>query len=306
MGQESFSSLKSETRMRKWDFLATIIAWICAAFLALAVMAIVGYVILHGIGSFESELIFGQVPFKDAILMRKAVTDGLYPAIVGTFFVVMLSMTFAIPVGVSAGIYMAEYAPKEIKKVFDLFFDILSGIPSVVIGLSGFSITVIVHRYYPNSIQPCLFISSLSLSFLVLPYIIRTVQTSLETVPLSTRLIALSFGASKFQNLIHVLLPQSLAGILSGIILATARCAEDTAVIMLTGAVAMAGIPTSIFSKYEALPFYIYYISAQYRDNEELMRGYGACIILLIVCLLLFLLSFLLKRSLTYVCLYKT
>jgi phosphate transport system permease protein len=75
---------------------------------------------------------------------------------------------------------------------------------------------------------------------------------------------------------------------MSGIILAIGRCAEDTAVIMLTGAVASAGLPRSLFSQYEALPFFIYYISSQYADSEELMQGYGASIVLLFLCALLF------------------
>ncbi len=93
------------------------------------------------------------------------------------------------------------------------------------------------------------------------------------------------------------MIPYNLSSIISGIILAIGRCAEDTAVIMLTGVVAMAGIPYSLLSQYEALPFYIFYISSDYNSQEELMKGFGASIILLAICVFLFTLSNILKRK---------
>ena len=93
--------------------------------------------------------------------------------------------------------------------------------------------------------------------------------------------------------------------LLSGVILAIGRCAEDTAVIMLTGVVATAGIPKSLLSQYEALPFYIYYISSEYSNTQELLTGYGASIILLTICIFLFSIAFIIKRRLTYQMLYR-
>ncbi len=113
-------------------------------------------------------------------------------------------------------------------------------------------------------------------------------------------------GATKMQNIFFVLLSASFSGIISGIILSIGRCAEDTAVIMLTGAVATAGIPKSIFSGFEALPFYIYYISSQYTDDMELMKGYGACLILLLICISLFILAYFIKRKISDNMLYKS
>ena len=93
---------------------------------------------------------------------------------------------------------------------------------------------------------------------------------------------------------------------LSGIILAIGRCAEDTAVIMLTGVVATTGVPKSLLSNYEALPFYIYYISSQYANTHELLTGYGASVILLAICVSLFFLAFVIKKGFTYQTLYRT
>jgi phosphate transport system permease protein len=127
----------------------------------------------------------------------------------------------------------------------------------------------------------------------------------LDNLSAQTRLAALALGATKLQNIFYVLIPKSLSGIVSGVILAIGRCAEDTAVIMLTGVVATAGVPKSMFSNYEALPFYIYYISAQYSDPQELLTGYGAAIILLVLCVMLFFCAFVIKKQLAYYVLYR-
>jgi len=266
---------------------------------------IIGYLFLKGLDTIKLSLIFGETAPLEALLFKKQVFDGLFPAMIGTFSLVVLSVGWAIPVGLATGIYLAEYARHSVKKVFNLFFDILAGIPSIVIGLFGFSLAVFLHKHFSERIYPCLLISSLSLAFLVLPYLIRTTQVALESLPAATRLTALALGATRLQNIFYVLIPKSLSGIISGVILAIGRCAEDTAVIMLTGVVATAGVPKSILSHYEALPFYIYYISSQYSNTQELLSGYGACIILLTICVFLFFLAFVIKRRLTYQALYR-
>ena len=135
---------------------------------------------------------------------------------------------------------------------------------------------------------------------------IRTTQMALENLPVDVRMTGPSLGATKFQNIFYVLLPACLSAIISGIILSIGRCAEDTAVIMLTGAVATAGIPRSLFSSFEALPFYIYYISSQYADQSELMKGYGACLVLIFICMNLFLLAHWVKKRLSQKLLYRS
>jgi phosphate transport system permease protein len=280
-------------------------SWICATVLLGTVFCIVGYLLINGLGTINGTLIFGETDPVDALLFRKQVFDGLFPAIGGTFALVALSVSFAVPIGIAAGIYMAEYCRGVLKRIFSLFFDVLAGIPSIVVGLFGFSVAIFLHNYFSSRIYPCLLISALSLAFLVLPYLIRTTQVSLENLPENIRQTAPALGATKLQNIFYVLIPRSLSGIASGIILSIGRCAEDTAVIMLTGAVTMVGVPKSVFSNYEALPFYIYYISSQYSDKQELSSGYGAAIILLVICGLLFTMVFFVKQRLTYHALYR-
>ncbi len=287
--------------MKSWIEKAVIgFAWGCGLILSGAVACLVVYLLYHGAGALTVSLIFGDVRPLDAILLRKQVFDGIFPAIVGTLVLVLVSVSIAAPLGIAAGIFMAEYSRGRLRRLFSLFLDILAGIPSILVGLFGFSVAVFLHHHFSDRIYPCLLISSLSLAFLVLPYLIRTTQNSLENIPESLRITAPALGSTRFQNIFYVLLPQSLSGILSGVLLSIGRCAEDTAVIMLTGVVATAGVPKSLFANYEALPFYIYYVSSQYADAEELMRGYGAAIVLLCICAVLFLLSLLIKRGLSY------
>ena len=280
-------------------------SWVCSIILVGAILIIIGFLIIKGYRSLNLNLLFSDTNPLDALLLKKPVFDGLFPAIIGTLLLIILSISFAVPLGLATGIFLAEYCPPQIKWFFSLLFDILAGTPSIVIGLFGFSLTIFLHHYFYSRIFPCLLISALSLAFLVLPYIIRTTQVALETLPLQTRLTAPGLGATKLQNIFYVLLPSSMGSILNGIILAIGRCAEDTAVIMLTGAVAVAGIPKSVFSNFEALPFYIYYISSQYADQAELMKGYGACLILLFICTNLFILARFIKNKLSKRTLYR-
>jgi phosphate transport system permease protein len=270
------------------DKLLVMFSWGCALLLCTSLIIIIGFLVVKGYRAINLELIFADTRPLDALLLKRQVFGGLFPAIVGTLSLILLSIGFALPLGLASGIYLAEYAPVRLKWFFSLIVDILAGIPSIVVGLFGFSITIFLHHFFSNQIFPCLLISSLSLAFLVLPYIIKTTQNAIESLPLQVRLTAPSLGATQLENIMFVLLPSALSDIVSGIVLAIGRCAEDTAVIMLTGVVATAGIPKSIFSNFEALPFYIYYIASEYSDQSELMKGYGAALILLVICAGLF------------------
>jgi len=191
------------------------------------------------------------------------------------------------------------------QKAVGGLFDVLAGIPSIVVGLYGFSVAIFRHHHFSDRLGPCLLISALSLGVLVLPYIVRSTQTALQELPLPMRNTATALGATRLQNITYVLIPNALAGIGSGVILAIGRCAEDTAVILLTGVVATAGVPSSLLAQYEALPFYIYYISSQYANPAELSNGYGACLVLLAICSILFIVAHGMQKRLYHWALYR-
>jgi phosphate transport system permease protein len=274
-----------------------LLSWTCGVGFTSVIFFLIGYLLYRGADSLSLKLIFGNTGVIDAVLLKKQVLGGLFPAIVGTIILVLLSVGIAMPIGIAAGIHMAEYAQGRWKTSLGFFFDILAAVPSIVIGLFGFSLSLYLHQSFFPKLYPSLIISGLSLAVLVLPYIIRSTQYALESVPASTRIIAPALGATKLQNILYVLIPQASSGIMGGIVLAIGRCAEDTAVIMLTGAVAFAGVSRSLFSGYEALPFYIYYISSQYADPAELATGYAASLILLALCAIFFGISSIIQKG---------
>ena len=281
------------------------LSWVLAFLLCLSVSVFLLYLLIKGLPSLGSELFFGKADPLSVLIGRERVFDGIFPAIIGTICLVILSTLMALPLGICSGIYLSEYATPVMKKAVGGLFDVLAGIPSIVVGLYGFSVAIFLHHHFSERLGPCLLISALSLGVLVLPYIVRSTQTSLEELPAHIRYTATALGATRLQNIAYVLIPNALSGISSGVILAIGRCAEDTAVILLTGVVATAGVPSSLLSQYEALPFYIFYISSQYTSPAELSNGYGACLVLLGICSVLFMVAHGMKNRLFHLALYR-
>ena len=275
----------------------TLLCWIFGLLPMAILFLVICYLLVQGGSTLNRELIFDNVPVMDALLGQRQVFDGLFPALSGTGMLVLLAVVFALVPGICGGIYLAEYALASEQKYLGLLFDIIAGLPSIVIGLAGFALSILLHRIFPGRIGPCMLLSALALAFLILPYLVRTTQAALNSIPQSLRITGPALGASKLQNILLILLPSRIQDLIGGIILAIGRAAEDTAVIMLTGAVASAGMFRSIFDQYEALPFYIYYISSQYTDEAELQRGFGAALVLFGLCGLIFLFAILVEQG---------
>jgi phosphate transport system permease protein len=276
-----------------------LLCWIFGLLPLVALATVISYLLIHGSNALGTELIFGNVSEFDALLGHRQVFDGLLPALAGTTLLVILAIILAIVPGICGGIYLAEYSSPKERRLLGLLFDIIAGLPSIVIGLAGFALTILLHRLYPGQFGPCLLLSAMALAFLIVPYLVKTTEASLHSIPPNLRLTGPALGANKLQNILFILLPARMNEIIGGIILAIGRAAEDTAVIMLTGAVASAGMVRSVFEQYEALPFYIYYISSQYSDSKELQDGFGAAILLFTLCGFLFLVALLLQQGLT-------
>lgn len=282
---------------RRTEQALVVFCWLFGLLPLVVLSTVVLYLVIRGGNAFNLELIFGDVPPLDALLGHRQVFDGLLPALTGTGLLVLLALALAIIPGICGGIYLAEYSSPSCKRLLGLLFDIIAGLPSIVIGLAGFAITIMLHRIFPDKFGPCLLLSAMALAFLIVPYLVRTTQACLLSIPLELRLTGPALGANKLQNILYILLPSRMNDLVGGIILAIGRAAEDTAVIMLTGAVASAGMVRSMLEQYEALPFYIYYISSQYGDAAELQRGFGAAILLFMLCGLLFLCAIVLERG---------
>jgi phosphate transport system permease protein len=242
---------------------------------------IVGYIFVKGIGAINLEFFFGDANPINVILGKERAFNGIWNAILGTLALVFLSVLFSIPFGVLGAVYLHEYASDNIiTRIIRFSSDCLAGLPSIVFGLFGYAIAI-------KTFGPCLLIGALTLSFMVLPIIIRATEEGLKSVPPGLREGSLALGATKWQTIWKVVLPTALPQIITGVILSMGRSAEETAAIMFTAATAFAfGI--GLFNRVEALPFSLYILATEYSSPEELQMAYGIALVLIVLMFLLF------------------
>jgi phosphate transport system permease protein len=267
-------------------------SWLAALLTLAAVGIFVGFLGIKGLAALNLRLFFGEASPWQVLLGNQPAVGGLWPACLGTIYLVLLSSLLAIPLGIGSGIYLAQYASPGPKRLFGFAVDLLAGIPSILMGLFGFALILFLRKTFVPQANTGLLLSAGCLALLVLPYLILTTQTALEGLPFTLQVSGLSLGFTPWQNLLHILLPAASRGILSGVILAVGRAAEDTAVILLTGVVANAGAPQSLTDKFTALPFHIYYLAAEHRTAEELTQAFGAALVLLLLTASLYALAY--------------
>lgn len=264
-------------------------SWLAVLVTFSAVSLLVGFLVYRSWHTFNLRLFFGDASLWQALTGVTPVWHGIWPACVGTVYLVCLSSLLALPLGIGSGIYLAQFAGGFPKKCISFAVEILAGIPSILMGLFGFALILFLRQTVVPQANTGLLLAAGCISLLILPYLILSTQTSLESLPDSLKLAGLGLGFSIWQNTRYVLLPAASRGILSGVILSVGRAAEDTAVILLTGVVANAGLPGHLTDKFEALPFTIFYLAAEHRTMTELDRGFGAALVLLLITGVLFL-----------------
>ncbi len=274
------------SRARSTPFV--LFCWLSALVPLAAVGSLLAFLGWRGLKTVSPALFFGDAPPLAALLGRAPVWDGIWPACAGTLSLVALAACLAIPVGVACGIHLAEFARGRAKAVLSFSADLLAGIPSIVMGLFGFALILLLRQTFLPDATTCLLLSGACMALLILPYLINTTQAALEGLPEDLRLMGPSLGLSRLQSMRHILLPAAGRGILGGVVLAVGRAAEDTAVILLTGVVANAGLPRGLLDKYEALPFFIFTTAAEHQSVLELDRGFGAALVLLALTTALF------------------
>ncbi len=267
---------------------ATLASWLSVSWVLVLLGALMVFLLWQSLPGWSLALFFGDTPPLDAVLRGAPVFDGLWPACVGTLVLVILSTAMAIPLGVASGIYLAEYASGRSKEWFVFCVDVLAGVPSILVGLFGFALLLFLRKTVAPDANTGLLLSAVCLAVLVLPYLISTTRLAIGGLPAELRLTGAGIGLSHGQTVTRILLPAAMQGIFSGIILAIGRAAEDTAVILLTGAVANAGAPSSLTGKYEALPFQIYYLAAEHQSPAELTQAFAAALVLLCLTGLMF------------------
>ena len=219
---------------------------------------------------------------------------GIFPAILGTLYLTIGAICFALPLGTSAAIYLTEYsAQNRLVRIIRVGINNLAGVPSVVFGLFGLAIFVKFLNFGVSILS-----GSLTLGILILPTIIRASEEALSTVPQSFREASLALGAAKWQTIQKVVLPNSISGILTGSILSIGRAAGETAPILFTAATFYTmRLPNSIFSEVQTLPYHIYALMTEGTHPEsQVPIAYGTALVLVLLVLGLNLIAFTLRN----------
>jgi phosphate transport system permease protein len=237
----------------------------------LPIVAVVIFIIIRGAPAISWNFLT-QMP-RDG--MR---AGGIFPAIIGTFYLTVGTAIFSVPLGIAAAVYLAEYAKdNRWTRLIRIAIINLAGVPSVVYGLFGLGLFVVFLRFGTSILS-----ASLTLSIMTLPVIISTTEEALRAVPYPFRVVSVSLGASSWQTIRKVILPEALPGILTGVILGLERAAGETAPILFTGAsFFLPTLPQSPLDATMALPYHLFVISTQV-PGMPIQIQYGTVLVLLV------------------------
>lgn len=240
----------------------------------LPIFLILGVIIVRGASAISIDFIFGYP--SDGM---KA--GGIWPAIVGTIYLTLGSAFFSVPLGIGASIYLSEYAPdSRLTQMIRIAIITLAGIPSVVYGLFGLGLFVLYMKLGTSILA-----GSLTLAIMNLPVIISTTEEALRSVPQAFRVVSISLGATRWQTIRRIILPQALPGVITGGILALERAAGETAPILFTAAAFyLPRLPHSPFDQTMALPYHLYVVATQVPGMPPKIQ-YGTALVLLVLVL---------------------
>lgn len=249
------------------------------------IIFVVVYIVAQGIGAINWEFLSSSP--RDGM---KA--GGIMPAIIGTLILTLGTAIFAVPIGIGAAIYLSEYAgDTRMTRAIRIALINLAGIPSVVYGLFGLGLFVIFLNFGTSILA-----GSLTLGIMTLPVIISTAEEALRAVPQSFRLVSTSLGATRWQTIRRIVLPQALPGIITGVILGLERAAGETAPILFTvAAFFLPRLPGSIFDQTMALPYHLFVISTQV-PHMPIQIQYGTALVLLLFVLSMNVVATLIRR----------
>ena len=207
------------------------------------------------------------------------VSGGILSPIIGTLMLMGLVLIIAIPIGVFGAVFLVEYCrPYKWSRYMWMTVNNLAGVPSIVWALLGVGIFV-----YYLAFGLSLISAAITLSLMILPIVMVSTKEALEAIPSSIYDASIGLGATKWQTILHHILPYSASGIITGIILSLSRAGGETAPLLLTGVAINAAIPLSIFDQFQALPYYIYMMTSASDRASAYPMAYGAALVLIII-----------------------
>lgn len=239
-----------------------------ATLLTLVVLVfIIVFVLTKGLPTVSASFLF-TVP-RD---MGRA--GGILPTLIGTVLLPLLALVIALPLGVGTAVYLTEYTrASRVTRMLSFGADCLAGIPSIIFGLFGFIFFVVMmHMGW------CLLAGGLTLAIMILPTIIRTSEEAIRAVPNAYREVSFSLGATRWETVLKVVLPNALPGIVTGVMLGIARCIGETAAVIFTAGSSLR-MPTSVFDSVRTMSVHFYILAREGISNEN---AYGTAAVLVI------------------------
>jgi phosphate transport system permease protein len=277
---------RATTRLTGW-FFAGLTGTACLIIVAM-VMIILGNVVFHGV----EKVSWGFLTQSPQAGMTEG---GIFPAIIGTFSLVLLMTLAVVPLGVATAIYMNEYASKRSRlvQIVRLAIQNLAGVPAIVFGLFGLGFFVqfigrgIDDTMYGGNLnfgQPAILWASLTMALLTLPTVVVASEEALRSIPQSYREAAFAMGATRWQVIWRIVLPQAVGGILTGAILAVSRGAGEVAPVMFTGAAYfLPHLPTRLNDQFMELGYHVYVMTTQSPDVEATKPMLYATVLVLLM-----------------------
>ena len=245
------------------------LCWTAAIIAVGALLVIIGFVVIGGIGEIDWEFL------STSPQGGLSGEGGILSAIVGTIYLVVLTVLIATPLGVGAGIYLTEYARDNwFTRIIRYGVETLAGVPSIVFGLFGFALFVIALGFSFSILS-----GALTLACLVLPTIIRTTEEAVKAVPREYREGSLALGATKWQTIRTVVLPSAMPGIVTAVILAIGRAVEETACLYVTMG-GSANMPTTFLDNGRTLSLHLYYLAM---DTMAMDKALATGIVLIFI-----------------------
>lgn len=208
---------------------------------------------------------------------------GIFPALLGTILLVLVALAASVPVGIAAALYLSEYATDNwFTRIINLAIINLAGVPSIVHALFGLGAFVIFFKFGTSILA-----ASLTLAVMTLPVVIVSTRESLQAVPQAFREACWNMGATRWQTIRTVVLPNAISGILTGVILEVSRTAGETAPIMFTGAAFfLPFLPQGVFDQTMALSLHLFVVATQVPNVPDALP-YGVALVLVALVLLM-------------------
>ena len=256
---------------RKWTNWVMLGLSSAAATLAILILALIlGYTLVHGISYFNLDFL------TQATKPVGEVGGGMRNEILGTLILVLLGSIIALPVGLLTGIFLSEFASPKVASTVRFMADILAGVPSIVVGVFVYAIIVRpMHSYSALS-------AGVALAIIMIPVVARTAEESLRLVPNSMREAALALGITRWRAVIGVVVPGAMTGIVTGIMLAVARIAGETAPLLFTALGSQFGVQ-GLLKPIGALPLQIYHYALSPYKSEQQQAWAGAFLLVILV-----------------------